>query len=104
MSRMSRQKKSSVRQILFSTLFSLPQVQSNDDIKKSWQKLSDREKQVARLAAQRMKDAEIAQQLVLSQKTVGHHLSSVFRKLDIDSRHELKYVVQLVDDSPLRPK
>lgn len=101
---MSRQKKSPFRQNLFSTLFSLPQVQNIDDIRKSWQKLTDREKQVARLAAQRMKDAEIAEQLVLSQKTVGHHLSSIFRKLEIDSRHDIKYVVQLVDDSPSPPK
>ncbi len=100
----SQKSKPRVRRHLFSTLFSLPQVQSIDDIKKAWQKLSDREKQVARLAAQRMKDAEIAQQLFLSQKTVGHHLSSILRKLEIDSRHDIKYVVQLVDDSPSPPR
>lgn len=71
-----------------------------EDIKKSWHTLTDREKEVARLAAQRLKDAEIAEQLFLSQKTVGHHLSSILRKLGIDSRHDIKYIVQVVDNSP----
>src|SRR5689334_20849586 len=87
------------RRMLFSTFFSPPEVRSVEDTKKSWQKLTNREKEVARLAAQRMRDAEIADQLFLSQKTVGHHLSSILRKLGIDSRHDIKYVVQLVDNS-----
>lgn len=99
---MSRKKsKPAVRTILFRAFFALPDAQSIKDIKRAWSTLTDREQEVARLAAQRLKDAEIAEQLFLSQKTVGHHLSNILRKLDIDSRHDIKYIVQVVDNSLL---
>lgn len=51
--------------------------------------LSDREREVAELAAQGLHNAEIAKQLFLSENTVRAHLRNVFRKLDIDRRSRL---------------
>jgi DNA-binding CsgD family transcriptional regulator len=41
---------------------------------------------VLRLAAEGLADADIARRLHLSPRTVGNHLSSVYRKLDVPSR------------------
>lgn len=63
-----------------------------------WQKLTKREKQIARLAAQTMSDTAIAAALIISEKTVGNHLSNIFTKLEIHSRHEIKYLLQQIED------
>ena len=66
-----------------------------------WKKLTDREKQVARLAAQGKRNADIARELVVSERTVGNHLQSVFDKLGIHSRGELKHILpNLESDFP----
>jgi len=44
---------------------------------------------VARLAAEDRTNREIAQSLVVSQKTVETHMRHVFQKLDIERRDEL---------------
>lgn len=74
--------------------------QSLTDAQEAWDRLTKREKQVARLAAQRKTDAEIASELNISERTVGNHLYSVFDKLEIHSRHELKYIIRQIDDDP----
>lgn len=51
--------------------------------------LTEREMEVAELAAHGLHNAEIANQLFLSENTVRAHLRSVFRKLDIDRRSRL---------------
>ena len=51
--------------------------------------LSRREEEIAKLAAQGMRNREIALRLSLSEQTVRNYLSGVFRKLDITSRAEL---------------
>lgn len=51
--------------------------------------LSDREHQVARLVQDRLTNREIAERLVLSEKTVERHLSRIFVKLDARSRVEV---------------
>jgi DNA-binding CsgD family transcriptional regulator len=52
--------------------------------------LTERERQVARLAAQGMSNRKIADTLVVTVKTVEWHLGHSFRKLDVDSRAQLR--------------
>jgi DNA-binding CsgD family transcriptional regulator/tetratricopeptide (TPR) repeat protein len=51
--------------------------------------LSDREREIAELVRDRLTNREIAERLVLSEKTVERHLSSIFRKLGASSRVEV---------------
>ena len=51
--------------------------------------LTDREREVAELAAEGLSNQEIANQLVLSVRTVETHLHRVMRKLDVSSRREI---------------
>ena len=48
--------------------------------------LSAREVEVLELVAQGLTDAQVAERLHLSPRTVGHHLRSVYRKLRVPSR------------------
>jgi DNA-binding NarL/FixJ family response regulator len=50
--------------------------------------LTARELEVLVLIADGMRNAQIAERLVVSEKTVGHHVSAVLRKLDVTSRGE----------------
>ena len=49
--------------------------------------LTDREMEVLRLVAQGLSDAQIADGLVISPRTVNAHLRSIYSKLGINSRH-----------------
>jgi DNA-binding NarL/FixJ family response regulator len=51
--------------------------------------LTTREREVLRLIAQGYTYKEIAQELFISAKTVESHVSSVLRKLQLSSRHQL---------------
>lgn len=51
--------------------------------------LTPKEKKVALLAAQGLRNAEIAQRLSVTENTVRYHLRSVFRKLDVGRRMKL---------------
>jgi DNA-binding NarL/FixJ family response regulator len=48
--------------------------------------LTDRELEVLEQLAQGMTNAAIGQRLFLSEKTVGHHVSAILRKLDEPTR------------------
>jgi DNA-binding NarL/FixJ family response regulator len=48
--------------------------------------LTDRELEVLRLLAKGMLNKEIANILFISEKTVKNHISSIFRKLDVQDR------------------
>lgn len=50
--------------------------------------LTPRQVEVLRLVAEGLTDAEIAARLLLSPKTVGHHVSAVLAKLGVASRRE----------------
>ena len=50
--------------------------------------LTARELEVLALVAEGMRNAQIAQKLIVSEKTVNHHVSAVLRKLDVSTRGE----------------
>ena len=52
--------------------------------------LSPREKEVARLAARGYSNAQIADELFISVETVKRHMATIFEKLGIESRRQLK--------------
>jgi DNA-binding NarL/FixJ family response regulator len=43
---------------------------------------------VLSLVAEGLRNADVAKQLFLSEKTVGHHVSAILRKLDVRTRGE----------------
>lgn len=53
--------------------------------------LTEREVDVLRLVAQGLTDAQIAQALVVSPRTVNAHLRSIYSKLGITSRNAATY-------------
>jgi DNA-binding NarL/FixJ family response regulator len=48
--------------------------------------LSPREREVLSLVAQGLSDAQVADRLVMSPRTVNAHLTTVYRKLGVNSR------------------
>ena len=51
--------------------------------------LSDREREVAQLVAEGLRNREIAQRLFISEETVKSHIRSIFNKTNIDRRSKL---------------
>ena len=50
--------------------------------------LTARELEVLALVADGLRNADIAQRLVVSAKTIDHHVSAILRKLDVRTRGE----------------
>jgi DNA-binding CsgD family transcriptional regulator len=61
--------------------------------------LTPSERRVAEMAAAGMRNREIAQQLVVSIKTVQYHLGNVYRKLSVPDRDALAHVLRSADSS-----
>jgi DNA-binding CsgD family transcriptional regulator len=61
-----------------------PQAAVKDQVPES--PLSTREQEVLRLVAEGLTSKQIGQQLFLSHRTVDHYLTSIFKKLGVDSR------------------
>ena len=53
------------------------------------QLLTAREQEVALLVAQGLTNRQIAKQLVVSERTVDHHVSRILRKLNVGSRERV---------------
>jgi len=49
--------------------------------------LTEREREVLRLVAQGLSDAQVASILIISPRTVNAHLRSIYSKLNVTSRH-----------------
>ena len=65
-------------------IFAVPEESLNDS-----EKLTERERDVAELAAKGLHNSEIAGMLYISENTVKRHLKSAFQKLNIDRRSRL---------------
>lgn len=58
------------------------------------QVLTEREVEILRLAKRGLPNPQIAQALHISPGTVRNHLSTIYRKLDVHSRHEALHTAQ----------
>jgi len=57
--------------------------------------MTEREREIAELAAEGLRNAEIAEKLFVSEHTVRAHLRSIYQKLDIDRRAKLSKMLKL---------
>ncbi len=67
-----------------------PAAPDDDALPESWSALSPAERQTAELARRGLGNREIAEQLMVSRRTVEHRLSNTYKKLRITSRKELR--------------
>jgi ATP/maltotriose-dependent transcriptional regulator MalT len=65
---------------------------TQDHHQHSFYDLTPREQEVLRLVARGLSDAQIAEKLVISPRTVNAHLRSIYTKLQISSRNAATYV------------
>ncbi|WP_232075825.1 response regulator transcription factor [Phytohabitans suffuscus] len=60
--------------------------------------LTERERQIARLAAAGVASKQIADQLFLSTRTIENHLQRVYGKLGVTSRSELAHALRVLPE------
>ena len=61
---------------------------SNNSHMKAYESLSDREVDILKLAAKGMSNQEIAEEVIISKRTVEGYMRSIFNKLGVGSRTE----------------
>jgi len=66
---------------------------SAEGIAERFPPLSSREAEICSLVARRLNTAEIATCLFISRRTVEKHIESIFEKLDVRSREQLRWRV-----------
>ncbi|WP_256277901.1 LuxR C-terminal-related transcriptional regulator, partial [Mycolicibacterium grossiae] len=66
----------------------------------NWARLSDREREVAELVLQGMPYRDIGSQLLISAKTVEHHVARIRRRLGAESRSELLSMLRAILNTP----
>jgi two-component system response regulator DegU len=59
-----------------------------EEVGRRWDSLTEREREVLTLVARGKSDQQIAEELHLHVKTVGNHVSSILKKLNVASRTE----------------
>jgi len=64
-----------------------------ESLVKLLESLTQREREVAALVAEGLSNRAIAESLVVSSRTVEHHLESIFRKLSLSKRTQLALLV-----------
>jgi DNA-binding NarL/FixJ family response regulator len=62
--------------------------------------LSARERELAHLVAEGLKNRSIGQRLFISETTVRHHLTSIFSKIGVSNRVELVLLLQKSEPAP----
>lgn len=67
-----------------------PAAPDDEALPEGWSALSPAERQTAELARRGLGNREIAEQLMVSRRTVEHRLSNTYKKLRITSRKELR--------------
>jgi DNA-binding CsgD family transcriptional regulator len=66
----------------------------------TWARLSDREREVAELVLQGMPYRDIGNQLLISAKTVEHHVARIRRRLGAESRSEMLSMLRALVGTP----
>ncbi|GAA1143209.1 helix-turn-helix transcriptional regulator [Nesterenkonia lutea] len=64
--------------------------------------LTTREREIALMVGQGLSNKEVAEELVISVRTVEYHVANALGKLGLDSRHALRRMLQIEDEGDLR--
>ncbi|PRZ18837.1 helix-turn-helix transcriptional regulator [Nesterenkonia sandarakina] len=64
--------------------------------------LTSREREIALMVGQGLSNKDVAEELVLSVRTVEYHVANALGKLTLESRHALRRMLQDEDDGDLR--
>ncbi|WP_218219800.1 LuxR family transcriptional regulator [Nesterenkonia sp. Act20] len=64
--------------------------------------LTTREREIALMVGQSLTNKDVAEELVLSVRTVEYHVANALGKLGLDSRHALRRMLQVEEEDDLR--
>jgi len=83
--------------VLLNRLTRTEQPSKRNAIEEKVASLTDREREVIRWLAKGLKNSDIAEQMAISESTVRHHFTSIFRKLGMNNRVELLLFAESAD-------